>query len=121
MELFFKRIASFFLFIFMVLGFYKGGIEVKNEIPVPELSLSAEDVTNGFTVTLPPISGTMKFNRISFSYEATAAARAVISYRLERETIEEELLLSSESTRTSMPVTLTARQLRALFPCALSR
>ena len=102
MELFFKRIASFFLFIFMVLGFYKGGIEVKNEISVPELSLSAEDVTNGFTVTLPPISGTMKFNRISFSYEATAAARAVISYRLERETIEEELLLSSESTRTSM-------------------
>ena len=86
----------------MILGLYSGGVEMKNEIPVPELNLSAEDITNGYTVTVPLSSGTMSFNRISFSYEATSAVRAVISYRMGRETAEEELLLSSKSLSTSM-------------------
>ena len=102
MAIFFKRIISFFLSFFMILGLYSGGVEMKNEIPVPELNLSAEDITNGYTVTVPLSSGTMSFNRISFSYEATSAVRAVISYRMDRETAEEELLLSSKSLSTSM-------------------
>ena len=102
MALLFKKIASFFLSLIMLMGLYRGGIDMKNEIPVSELDISAEDITNGYTVTLPPSSGTMRFNRISFSYETTAAVRAIISYRMDRETFEEELLLSSKSSETSM-------------------
>ena len=47
MALFIKKIVSFFLSIIMLLGLYRGGAEMKNEIPVPELNLSAEDITNG--------------------------------------------------------------------------
>ena len=102
MALFIKKIVSFFLSIIMLLGLYRGGAEMKNEIPVPELNLSAEDITNGYTVTIPRISGTMRFNRISFSYETTAAVRAVVSYRMGAKTVEEELLMSSKSRRISL-------------------
>ena len=102
MALLFKKIASFFLPLIMLMGLYRGGIDMKNEIPVSELDISAEDITNGYTVTLPLSSGTMRFNRISFSYETTAAVRAIISYRMDMETFEEELLLSSKSSETSM-------------------
>ena len=75
---------------------------MKNELSVPALNLSAEDITNGYTVTVPRGSGTMRFNRISFSYETTAAVRAVVSYRMGMKTVEEELLLSAKSLKASM-------------------
>ena len=102
MTLFFRRIAMCFLSVIMCIGLYKGGIEMKKDIPVPEVNLSAVDITNGHTVTVPFLSGMMGFNRISFSYEATAAVRAVVSYRMDFKTVEEELLLSSESFSASM-------------------
>lgn len=102
MALFFKRVASFFLAAILLFGLYKGGVEMKNEISVPALNLSAEDITNGYTVTVPRGSGTMRFNRISFSYETTAAVRAVVSYRMGMKTVEEELLLSAKSLKVSM-------------------
>ncbi len=102
MALFVKKIISFFLSVIMLLGLYGGEIEMKNEISVPELSLSAEDITNGYTVTVPPSAGTMRFNRISFSYETTTAVRVVVSYWMGVKTVEEELLLSSKSLRASM-------------------
>ena len=102
MALFFKKIASLFLSAIMFLGLNEGGIEMKKEIPVPEVTLSAVDITNGYTVTVPFLSGMMGFNRISFSYEATAAVRAVVSYRMDFKTFEEELLLSSKSLSASM-------------------
>ena len=91
MLIFLKKIVMFFLSVIMFLGLYKGGIEMKNEIAVPELNLSAEDVTNGWEVTVPFFSGNISFNRISFSYEATAAVRAVFSYRMGTKTVEEEI------------------------------
>ena len=102
MALFFKRVASFFLAAILLFGLYKGGVEMKNEISVPAFNLSAEDITNGYTVTVPRGSGTMRFNRISFSYETTAAVRAVVSYRMGMKTVEEELLLSAKSLKASM-------------------
>ena len=75
---------------------------MKNEIPVPEVNLPAEDITNGNTVSVPLGAGTMKFNQISFSYEATSAVRAVVSYRIGAKTVDEELLLSSQSKTSSM-------------------
>ena len=102
MTVFFKRIMMFFLSLLMCIGLYSGGIEMKNEIAVPELNLSAEDVTNGWEVTVPFFSGNISFNRISFSYEATAAVRAVFSYRMGTKSVEEELLLSSKSKSASM-------------------
>ena len=78
----------------MLFGLYGGGVEVKNEISVPELSLAAEDITNGYTVTVPKRSGKVRFNRISFSYETTVAVRAVFSYKMSGKTVEEELLMS---------------------------
>ena len=45
MALLIKKIVSFFLSVIMLLGLYKGGIEMKNEIQVPEVRLSAEEVS----------------------------------------------------------------------------
>ena len=102
MTVFFKRIMMFFLSLLMCIGLYSGGIEMKNEISVPEVNLSTVDITNGYTVTVPFVSGKMSFNRISFSYEAATAVRAVFSYRMGAKTIEEELLLGSKSNMASM-------------------
>ena len=101
MTVFFKRIMMFFLSLLMCIGLYSGGIEMKNEISVPEVNLSTVDITNGYTVTVPFVSGKMSFNRISFSYEAATAVRAVFSYRMGAKTIEEELLLSGPQDRVA--------------------
>ena len=45
MTLFFRRIAMCFLSVIMCIGLYKGGIEMKKDIPVPEMNLSAVDIT----------------------------------------------------------------------------
>ncbi len=47
MTLFVKKFVSFFLSIIMFLGLYRGGVEMKNELSVPEVKLSAEDIING--------------------------------------------------------------------------
>ena len=102
MTLFFRKIGMFFLSLLMLWGLYKGGIEMKSEVPVPEVGLSAVDVANGYTVTVPFGAGAMKFNRVSFSYESTAAVRAVVSYKMGGKPFAEELLLSSKAKNAFM-------------------
>ncbi len=105
-----ERIAAFFLSILMMLGAFGADISTKKQTEIKDMNLTDADVTNGFTVTVPAITGTLRFNRINFAYQTTAAVRAVFSYRLDRETLEEELLLSAKSQKASM-----------LLDCYLSR
>ncbi len=105
-----ERIAAFFLSILMMLGAFGADISTKKQTEIKDMNLTDADVTNGFTVTVPAITGTLRFNRINFAYQTTAAVRAVFRYRLGRETLEEELLLSAKSQKASM-----------LLDCYLSR
>lgn len=105
-----ERIAAFFLSILMMLGVFGADISTKKQTEIKDMNLTDADVTNGFTVTVSPVFGTLRFNRINFAYQTTAAVRAVFSYRLGRETLEEELLLSAKSQKASM-----------LLDCYLSR
>ncbi len=105
-----ERIAAFFLSILILLGVFGADITTKKQTEIKDMNLTDTDVTNGFTVTVPAITGTLRFNRINFAYQTTAAVRAVFRYRLGRETLEEELLLSAKSQKASM-----------LLDCYLSR
>ena len=105
-----ERIAAFFLSILIMLGVFGADISTKKQTEIKDMNLTDTDVTNGFTVTVPPVAGTLRFNRINFAYQTTAAVRAVFRYRLGRETLEEELLLSAKSQKASM-----------LLDCYLSR
>ena len=92
------------------LSLLKADISTKKQTEIKDMNLTDTDVTNGFTVSVSPIAGTLRFNRINFAYQTTAAVRAVFRYRLGRETLEEELLLSAKSQKASM-----------LLDCYLSR
>ena len=105
-----ERIAAFFLSILIFLGVFGTDISTKKQTEIKDMNLTDTDVTNGFTVSVSPIAGTLRFNRINFAYQTTAAVRAVFRYRLGRETLEEELLLSAKSQKASM-----------LLDCYLSR
>ena len=105
-----ERIAAFFLSILIMLGVFGADISTKKQTEIKDMNLTDTDVTNGFTVSVSPIAGTLRFNRINFAYQTTAAVRAVFRYRLGRETLEEELLLSAKSQKASM-----------LLDCYLSR
>ena len=105
-----ERIAAFFLSILILLGVFGTDISTKKQTEIKDMNLTDTDVTNGFTVSVSPIAGTLRFNRINFAYQTTAAVRAVFRYRLGRETLEEELLLSAKSQKASM-----------LLDCYLSR
>ena len=105
-----ERIAAFFLSLLILLGVFGTDISTKKQTEIKDMNLTDTDVTNGFTVSVPPIAGTLRFNRINFAYQTTAAVRAVFRYRLGRETLEEELLLSAKSQKASM-----------LLDCYLSR
>lgn len=105
-----ERIAAFFLSILILLGVFGTDISTKKQTEIKDMNLTDTDVTNGFTVSVSPIAGTLRFNRINFAYQTTAAVRAVFRYRLGREPLEEELLLSAKSQKASM-----------LLDCYLSR
>ena len=105
-----ERIAAFFLSILIMLGAFRADISTKKQTEIKNMNLTDTDVTNGFTVSVSPIAGTLRFNRINFAYQTTAAVRTVFRYRLGRETLEEELLLSAKSQKASM-----------LLDCYLSR
>ena len=102
MKTFYARFLSFVLSVFLLLGIGGKSVEVKNSIPVDELCLTDVDITDGYTVTVPASSGTVRFNRVSFSYSATAAVRVVFRYRQGWRTPEEELLLCSDDHSASM-------------------
>ena len=66
------------------------------------LSFSNMDITAGYAVTIQKEEGSGAFNRISFSYRASAPFRAVFTYQQGKNTVEEELLLSEKETAASM-------------------
>lgn len=86
----------------MLFGVFGKEIEVKNQIEINRLSFPDADITDGFTVTVPPAEGDVRFNRISFSYSASAAVRAVFRYRQGFGELSEEMLLSSKENEASM-------------------
>ena len=99
---FFARMISFFLSVFLFFGPFGKSAEVINMVPVDALSLTNIDITDGFAVTVPAASGTVHFNRVSFSYAASAAVRTVFVYRQGVNVREEELLLTSGAHSASM-------------------
>ncbi len=102
MRILFHRIASFFLAAFLLFGFFGKSVDVQSETAVPEVTLREADVTDGLTVSVPGSAGSVFFNRVSFEYAATAAVRAVFTYKQGIETREEELLLSAKENKASM-------------------
>ena len=102
MKDFFKRIASFFSSLLLLLGMVPAGVGISASRRFPIIDLHGADVTNGYTVSIPSSSGSVRFNRVSFSYETTAPLRAVFTYRQGFGVSEEELLLSSKAHKASM-------------------
>ena len=96
------RIVSFFLSVFLLFGWFGKTTEIKKTVTIDEICLSGVDITNGHTVTVPASSGSVCFNRVSFSYEASAAVRAVFRYRMGAKAREEELLLTSKARTASL-------------------
>ena len=94
------RIASFFTAFLLLLGIFPG-VDLKDAHPIPEAELLGVDVTNGYTVRVPASSGSARFNRVSFSYEASAPCRAVFAYRQGFRTVEEEYLLGTKEREAS--------------------
>lgn len=97
-----KKLLSFIFSFLILLGAFGGEIKVKIRTEIAELSLSAVDVTDGYTVSIPPADGFVRFNRVSFSYEASSALRVVFRYRQGLKTVSEELLLTSKGSEASM-------------------
>ena len=113
MALLCKKISAFFLSVFMFFGLFGGGVDVKSEFLIEELNFLNADVTNGYTVTVPADVGRVSFNRVSFSYEATEAVRAVFRCGLNGKTVEEELLLSAGARQASMLLDCYLRRVSA--------
>ena len=97
-----EKLTAFFAAIMLILGFFGDAVEVRTKIPIPAVSCEGLDIIDGVTVTVPQKEGAVRFNRLSFTYEATAPVRAVFRYRKGVKTFEEELLLSSRETGASM-------------------
>ena len=66
------------------------------------LSFSSKDITTGYAVSIQKEEGSGAFNRVTFSYHASAPFRVAFSYQLGKNTVEEELLLSEKETTASM-------------------
>lgn len=96
------RFFSFFLSALLLFGLSGKSVEIKNMVPVREIALSDVEITGGYTIDVPFASGSVRFNRVSFSYKASAAVRAVFRYKQGIKTSEEELLLSAKETGASM-------------------
>ena len=76
-----ERIAAFFMSILILLGIFGTDFTVKSQNEIGELALSDVDIADGYTVSVPMHSGTGRFNRIAFSYDASAPFRAVFVYQ----------------------------------------
>ena len=98
----FERISTLFLSILILLGVFGADVSVKKQIPIGELEFSGVDIPTGHSVSIPVRSGTLRFNRISFDYDASAPFRVFFTYRQGLKTKEEELLLSEKDHSASM-------------------
>ena len=102
MNILIEKLTAFMIAMMMIFGFFGGSVEVKTESQIPTVSLEGLDISDGITVTVPQKEGAVCFNRVSFTYAATAPVRAVFRYRQDVKTVEEELLLSSRETEATM-------------------
>ena len=97
-----KKLIAFIISILMLWGAFGEKIEVKSQFKMNKLTFSYVDITDGYTVSLPVCKGSIRFNRISFSYSASSPVRAEFEYRQGSDTFKEELLLGSKEKKTSM-------------------
>lgn len=97
-----SRLGSFFLSVLLLFGMLGETVAEKTASAVDEIDFSGADVSDGYTVTLPASAGSVRFNRVCFNYEASAAVRAVFHYKQGIRTCEEELLLSAKAARATM-------------------
>lgn len=97
-----NKLTAFFLSVLLLFGAFPAEISVKSQIGLAALSFPDTDITEGYTVSVPDRDGSIRFNRIGFSYAASAAVRAVIRYRMGLRTVEEELLLSAKDDQATL-------------------
>lgn len=97
-----ERIVAFFMSILILFGVFGTDVAVKNQITIGKLALSEVDISDSFTVSVPMRAGTGRFNRIAFSYDASAPFRAVFVYQQGFKEKEEELLLSEKEHAATM-------------------
>ncbi len=108
-----ERIIAFFMSILILFGVSGSDVSVKSQISIGELVLSDVDISDGYTVSVPKRSGTERFNRIAFSYDASAPFRAVFVYQQGFKEKEEELLLSEKEHATTMLLDCFLKRLTA--------
>lgn len=77
MNILFERITSFFMSLCLLLGMFGADAGVKSRTSVAALTLREADIAGGLTVTVPARAGTVRFNRVSFAYSATAPVRGL--------------------------------------------
>ena len=97
-----KRLIAFIISILMLRGAFGEKIDVKIQLKMNKLTFSDADITDRYTVSLPKYKGSIRFNRVSFSYNASCPVRVEFEYEQDSDTLKEELLLSSKEKKTSM-------------------
>ena len=102
MGIIFGRASSLLIALIITLGFLNGSPAEKSKVAVDEILLKDADITGGYEISVPFLSGLAGFNRISFSYNCTQPVRVVFTYRQGAKTVREELLLNSGEKDASM-------------------
>ena len=95
-----NKLIAFIISILMLWGAFGEKIEVKSQLKMNKLTFSDADITDGYTVSLQAYNGSIRFNRVSFSYNASAPVRAVFEYKQDSDILKEELLLGSKGKKT---------------------
>lgn len=98
----FAILTALSLFVLLLCSACGRSVPMESGVSIPQLELTDVDITEGVEIALPQEEGTARFNRVSFSYQASAPVRAVCTYRQALRTREEELLLSSKDRQASM-------------------
>ena len=75
-----KKLIAFIISILMLWGAFGEKIEVKSQVKIKKLTFSDADITDGYTVSLPKYKGSIRFNRVSLSYNASSPVRVEFEY-----------------------------------------
>lgn len=97
-----ERVSAFFISLLILFHVFGTDVAVKKQIAIEELNLSGVDIMDGYTVSVSARSGSVRFNRVSFEYEASAPVRVVFAYKKGSQTKEEELLLSEKEKKATL-------------------
>lgn len=97
-----ERIAAFFISLLILLGVFGEDTSEKKQTAIGAPDLSGVEISDGCTVCVPARSGTVRFNRISFDYDASSPVRVIFAYQKGLRIREEELLLSEKEKTATM-------------------